>query len=146
MGRPLFLTYDGGECFLRQKETEPYLVTREDLKETLEYVSGYSLYAYEDDIPKKRGLPTSGRRNDQGMHDLLSCLDIWQHFFCTSLDLMCQTDIDAGNIFHPTDTVSVQDHLSGNSYTVPALYTQKTLADLIFISIQVLNPACPQYI
>ena len=41
---------DGGECFLRQKDTEPYLVTREDLKETLEYVSGYSLYAYEDEI------------------------------------------------------------------------------------------------
>ena len=32
------------------KDTEPYLVTREDLKETLEYVSGYSLYAYEDEI------------------------------------------------------------------------------------------------
>lgn len=27
-----------------------YLVTREDLKETLEYVSGYSLYAYEDEV------------------------------------------------------------------------------------------------
>ena len=50
VGRPLVLTYDGGECFLRQKDTEPYLVTREDLKETLEYVSGYSLYAYEDEI------------------------------------------------------------------------------------------------
>lgn len=50
VGRPLFLTYDGGECFLRQKDTDPYLVTREDLKETLEYVSGYSLYAYEDEI------------------------------------------------------------------------------------------------
>lgn len=25
-------------------------MTREDLKETLEYVSGYSLYAYEDEI------------------------------------------------------------------------------------------------
>ena len=25
------------------------------------------------------------------------------------------------------DTVSVQDHLSGNSYTVPTLYTQKPL-------------------
>nr|WP_294679685.1 stage III sporulation protein AA [uncultured Blautia sp.] len=50
VGRPLFLTYDGGECFLRQKGEEPYLVTREDLKETLEYISGYSLYAYEDEI------------------------------------------------------------------------------------------------
>lgn len=49
-GRPLFLMYDGGECFLKKKGREPYLVTREDLKETLEYVSGYSLYAYEDEI------------------------------------------------------------------------------------------------
>lgn len=50
VGRPLFLTYDGGECFLRSKGQEQYLVTREDLKETLEYVTGYSLYAYEDEI------------------------------------------------------------------------------------------------
>ena len=50
VGRPLFLTYDGGECFLRKPGQEQYLVTREDLKETLEYVSGYSLYAYEDEI------------------------------------------------------------------------------------------------
>ena len=39
-GRPLFLTYDKGECFLRTKGREPYVVTREDLKETLEYVQG----------------------------------------------------------------------------------------------------------
>lgn len=49
-GRPMFLIYDGGECFLCTRGQEPYLVTREDLKETLEYVSGYSLYAYEDEI------------------------------------------------------------------------------------------------
>lgn len=50
VGRPLFLAYDGGECFLKRREKEPYLVTQEDLKETLEYVSGYSLYAYEDEV------------------------------------------------------------------------------------------------
>lgn len=50
VGRPLFLTYDGGECFLRGKGQEQYLVTREDLTETLEYVTGYSLYAYEEEI------------------------------------------------------------------------------------------------
>ena len=49
-GRPMFLIYDGGECFLRTRGREPYLVTREGLKETLEYVSGYSLYAYEDEL------------------------------------------------------------------------------------------------
>ena len=32
------------------KRGEPYFVTRQDLKETLEYVCGYSLYAYEDEI------------------------------------------------------------------------------------------------
>ena len=50
MGRPLFVSYDGGECFLRKQGEEQYLVTREDLKETMEHVSGYSLYAYEDEI------------------------------------------------------------------------------------------------
>lgn len=50
VGRPLFLNYDGGECFLRQRGEEHYLVTAEDLKETLEYVTGYSLYAYEEEI------------------------------------------------------------------------------------------------
>ena len=50
VGRPLFLTYDGGECFLKRPGQEQYLVTREDLKETLEYVTGYSLYAYEHEI------------------------------------------------------------------------------------------------
>lgn len=49
-GRPLVLTYDGGECFLRDKKGMHYLVTREDLQETLQYLSGYSLYAYEDEI------------------------------------------------------------------------------------------------
>ena len=33
VGRPLFLTYDGGECFLRKPGQEQYLVTTEDLKE-----------------------------------------------------------------------------------------------------------------
>ena len=50
VGRPLFLVYAGGERFLQIKRGEPYFVTRQDLKETLEYVCGYSLYAYEDEI------------------------------------------------------------------------------------------------
>lgn len=61
VGRPLFLTYDGGECFLRKPGEEQYLVTREDLQETLEYVSGYSLYAYEDEVRQ-------GFLNVQGGH------------------------------------------------------------------------------
>ena len=50
VGRPVFLICRGGECFLRGRGSSPYLVTDEDVKETLEYVSGYSLYAYEDEI------------------------------------------------------------------------------------------------
>lgn len=49
-GKPLFLVYSGGERCLKIKGREPYLVTGQDLKETLEYVSGYSLYACEDEI------------------------------------------------------------------------------------------------
>lgn len=50
VGRPVFLIRREGECFLRGRGSSPYLVTDEDVKETLEYVSGYSLYAYEDEI------------------------------------------------------------------------------------------------
>ena len=49
-GKPLFLVCSGGERCLKIKGREPYLVTEQDLKETLEYVSGYSLYACEDEI------------------------------------------------------------------------------------------------
>ena len=41
VGRPLFYTYDGGEGFLTDHDGK-YVVTREDLKETMEYISGYS--------------------------------------------------------------------------------------------------------
>ena len=49
-GRPVFLCYGDGEKFHRTGNGMPYRVTRQDLKETLEYISGYSLYAYEDEI------------------------------------------------------------------------------------------------
>lgn len=49
-GRPVFLTGAQGEYFLKLRGREPYIVTKEDLKETLEYLSGYSMYAYEDEI------------------------------------------------------------------------------------------------
>ena len=49
-GRPVFLCYGDGEKFLRTGNGMPYRVTRQDLKETLEYISGYSLYAYEDEL------------------------------------------------------------------------------------------------
>lgn len=50
VGRPLFLCYAKREFFLQCGNGTPYLVTRQDLKECLEYISGYSLYAYEEEI------------------------------------------------------------------------------------------------
>lgn len=50
IGRPVFLCYGDGEKFLRTGNGLPYRVTGQDIKETLEYISGYSLYAYEDEI------------------------------------------------------------------------------------------------
>lgn len=49
-GRPLFLCYAGREIFLHRQDGLPYLVTEQDLKESLEYISGYSLYAHEEEI------------------------------------------------------------------------------------------------
>lgn len=49
-GRPLFLCCAGREFFLRREDGTPYIVSAQDLKESLEYISGYSLYAHEDEI------------------------------------------------------------------------------------------------
>lgn len=46
-GKEYFLTEEG--AFSREKE-EAYLVRAEDLQETMEYVSGYSMYAFEEEI------------------------------------------------------------------------------------------------
>ena len=48
-GQPLILIYRDREVFLMQ-DGKPYRVQEEDLKETLEYVSNYSLYAYEQEM------------------------------------------------------------------------------------------------
>ena len=53
---PLILIYQGKEYFLTKsgdfsrKEEEACFVKAEDLKETMEYVSGYSMYAFEEEI------------------------------------------------------------------------------------------------
>lgn len=55
---PLIIVHDGKEYFLnRQGETvksitDAYLVQKEDMRETLEYISNYSLYAFEEEIRK----------------------------------------------------------------------------------------------
>ena len=68
VGRPLFLTYDGGECFLRKPGQEQYLVTTEDLKETLEYVTGYSLSRCD-----RKGSVGSGQDHGNEIYFLHQC-------------------------------------------------------------------------
>lgn len=46
-GKEYFLTLEGG---LTREEAKAYYVRTEDLKEMLEYISGYSLYAFEEEI------------------------------------------------------------------------------------------------
>lgn len=48
IGKPLIAVYDNEERLLPYGQT--HLVTKEELRETLEYVSHYSLYAYEHEI------------------------------------------------------------------------------------------------
>ncbi len=54
--RPLLLIYDGEEIFAERARGEPYIVTKEDLREMVDYVSSYSLYAYEQEM--KQGFIT----------------------------------------------------------------------------------------
>lgn len=48
VGNPLFLKYNGKERHLR--EGNPYLVTKRDLNETIQYAGNYSLYAFEQEM------------------------------------------------------------------------------------------------
>ena len=53
---PLILIYQGKEYFLTEKgefsrkESGAYFVTAADVKETMEYISSYSMYAFEEEI------------------------------------------------------------------------------------------------
>lgn len=56
VGRPLLITWDGREYFVRStgeitlKQEEGFQVERKELLETLEYMANYSLYAFEDEV------------------------------------------------------------------------------------------------
>lgn len=56
MKEPFIIIYDGEEFFvsnagtLEKRAQAGYQITPGDIKETLEYISSYSLYAYEDEI------------------------------------------------------------------------------------------------
>ncbi|MCI9023813.1 MAG: stage III sporulation protein AA [Dorea sp.] len=48
--RPLLLICGGKERIIPGQRDGPYIVTREDIKEMIQYVSNYSLYAYEHEM------------------------------------------------------------------------------------------------
>ena len=48
--QPLLILYQGEELFLPAGRAKKHMVTKEEIKETLEYSSHYSLYAYENEI------------------------------------------------------------------------------------------------
>ncbi len=50
IGMPLLLICGGREKMPGNQRDGPYIVTKEDVKEMLEYVSNYSLYAYEQEM------------------------------------------------------------------------------------------------
>ena len=48
--KQLLLVYRGEEIIPGNQRGKPYIVTREDIREMLEYISNYSLYAYEQEM------------------------------------------------------------------------------------------------
>ena len=89
-----------------------------------------------DNVTKQSGFASPWRGNDQSVGHPVSFSDVRHHRVCTAYHLMGKAHIDAGNIFHSPDLISIQDYLSGNAYPVAALNSEKALADLILIRIQ----------
>ena len=56
VGKPLILVYRGKEEFPEQRRGNSYIVTKEDIGEMMNYISNYSLYAYEHEM--KQGFIT----------------------------------------------------------------------------------------
>lgn len=50
IGKPLMIVYKNTERVLPKEAIEKHLVTKDELRETLDYISHYSLYAYESEI------------------------------------------------------------------------------------------------
>lgn len=50
IGKPVIVIYQNKERLLPSGVEEKYLVTKEDVRETMDYVSHYSLYAYEQEM------------------------------------------------------------------------------------------------
>lgn len=50
VGKPLAVIYENEECILPINSSGKHQVTKEEIRETLDYVSHYSLYAYEQEM------------------------------------------------------------------------------------------------
>ncbi len=50
IGKPLGIVYDNEERLLPSGQEQVHLVTKDEIRETMEYVSHYSLYAYEQEM------------------------------------------------------------------------------------------------
>ena len=50
IGKPLIVMSDDGESILRDSAGSFYIITEAELREMLEYISNYSLYAYEEEM------------------------------------------------------------------------------------------------
>lgn len=48
--KPVILTYRGKEYILQNNYGRPYVITKEELAQAVDYISNYSLYAYEEEM------------------------------------------------------------------------------------------------
>ena len=64
-GKPLLLMYKGQELIPGNAQDEPYIVSKEEIDELLEYISSYSLYAFEEEM--KQGFLTIGGGHRVGL-------------------------------------------------------------------------------
>lgn len=64
-GKPLIFMYCGEEFVPEEEKGQKYIVSKEDIDELLEYVSSYSLYAFEEEM--KQGFITVGGGHRVGM-------------------------------------------------------------------------------
>ncbi|BCJ95722.1 stage III sporulation protein AA [Anaerocolumna cellulosilytica] len=65
---PLLVIYDNREYFITAEaelalaETIPYIITKNEIRETMEYISNYSLYAFEEELKQGFITITGGHR------------------------------------------------------------------------------------
>ena len=50
IGKPLMILCNDGEIIVRESTSNVYIVTEADIREMMEYISNYSLYAYEEEM------------------------------------------------------------------------------------------------